>query len=139
MEQPGWAGVGEGKPVANAIMAGIPAKASPEEQQAAFKWFAFFNNAKNTAFWSMNTGYIAVRQSALNDPDFVAYSEQNPQSKIPLMQASHGSAPFQDPTGGKINDALKIAADKVQIENVPAEKALKEAKETAQKALDNLK
>ncbi|BBI35477.1 ABC transporter substrate-binding protein [Cohnella abietis] len=138
MEQPGWAGVGEGKPVANGIMAGIPAKASPEEQQAAFKWFAFFNNAKNTAFWSMNTGYIAVRQSALNDPDFAAYSEKNPQSKIPLMQAAHGSAPFQDPTGGKITDALKIAADKVQIEKIPAEKALKEAQETAQKALDKM-
>lgn len=41
MEQPGWAGVGEGKPVASAILAGIPAKASPEQQQAAFKWFSF--------------------------------------------------------------------------------------------------
>lgn len=87
----------------------------------------------------MNTGYIAVRQSALDDPDFVAYSEQNPQSKIPLMQAAHASAPFQDPTGGRINDALKIAADKVQIENLPAEEALKEAKAVAQKALDSMK
>ncbi|WHX47855.1 ABC transporter substrate-binding protein [Paenibacillus woosongensis] len=139
MEQPGWAGVGEGKPVASAILAGIPAKASPEQQQAAFKWFSFFNNSKNTAAWSMNTGYIAVRQSALDDPDFVAYSEQNPQSKIPLMQAAHASAPFQDPTGGRINDALKIAADKVQIENLPAEEALKEAKAVAQKALDSMK
>ncbi|GAA0137780.1 hypothetical protein YSY43_46210 [Paenibacillus sp. YSY-4.3] len=139
MEQPGWAGRGEGKPVASAIMAGIPAKASPEQQQAAFKWFSFFNNSKNTAAWSMNTGYIAVRESALDDPDFVAYSEQNPQSKIPLMQAAHASAPFQDPTGGKINDALKIAADKVQIENIPAEEALKEAKAAAQKALDSMK
>ncbi|WP_334075602.1 MULTISPECIES: ABC transporter substrate-binding protein [Paenibacillus] len=139
MEQPGWAGVGEGKPVASAIMAGIPAKASPEQQQAAFQWLTYFNNAKNTAYWSMNTGYIAVRQSALEDPDFVAYSEQNPHSKVPLMQAAHGSAPFQDPTGGKINDALKIAADKVQIENIPAEQALKEAKEAAQKALDSVK
>lgn len=139
MEQPGWAGVGEGKPIASAILAGIPAKASPEQQQAAFKWFSFFNNSKNTAAWSMNTGYIAVRQSALDDPDFVAYSEQNPQSKIPLMQAAHASAPFQDPTGGRINDALKIAADKVQIENIPAEEALKEAKAVAQKALDSMK
>lgn len=139
MEQPGWAGVGEGKPVAQAIMAGIPAKAGAAEQQAAMKWLAFFTNSENTASWSINTGYISVRQSALEDPAFVAFSESNPQIKVPLQQASHASAPFQDPTGGKINDALTIAADKVQIENIPAAEALKEAQETAQAALDKLK
>ncbi|AIQ32306.1 ABC transporter substrate-binding protein [Paenibacillus sp. FSL P4-0081] len=139
MEQPGWAGVGEGKPVAQAIMAGIPAKAVDAEQQAAMKWLAYFTNSENTAFWSINTGYISVRQSALEDPAFVTFSETNPQIKIPLQQASHASAPFQDPTGGKINDALTIAADKVQIENIPAAEALKEAQQTAQAALDKLK
>jgi multiple sugar transport system substrate-binding protein len=138
MEQPGWEGVGAGKPVAQAILAGIPAKASPEQQQAAMKWFSFFMKAENTAFWSMNTGYIAVRQSALDDPAFVAFSQKNPQSTIPLKQAAHASKPFQDPTGGKITDALKIAADKVQISNVPAAEALKEAKQTAQRELDKL-
>lgn len=138
MEQPGWEGIGEGKPVAEAIMAGIPAAASPEQQQAAMKWYAFFMNAENTAFWSMNTGYIAVRQSALDNPEFVAFSEQNPQATIPLKQATHASKPFQDPTGGKIQDALNIAADKVQISNVPAAEALKEAKETAQRELDRI-
>ncbi|NBD28148.1 extracellular solute-binding protein [Paenibacillus glycinis] len=138
MEQPGWEGVGAGKPVAQAILAGIPAKASPEQQQAALQWFAFFMKAENTAFWSMNTGYIAVRQSALDDPAFVEYSKANPQSTIPLKQAAHASKPFQDPTGGKITDALKIAADKLEISNEPAEKVLKEAKETAQRELDKL-
>ncbi|ULO10636.1 ABC transporter substrate-binding protein [Paenibacillus sp. 19GGS1-52] len=139
MEQPGWAGVGEGKPVAQAIMAGIPSKASDAEKQAAMKWLTYFTNSENTAFWSINTGYISVRQSALQDPAFVSFSESNPQIKIPLMQAAHGSEPFQDPTGGKINDALTIAADKVQIENIPAAEALKEAQATAQAALDKLK
>ena len=139
MEQPGWAGIGEGKPVAQALMAGILSKASDSEKQAAMKWLTYFTNAENTASWSINTGYISVRQSALQDPAFVSFSESNPQIKVPLMQASHGSAPFQDPTGGKINDALKIAADKVQIENIPAAQALKEAQETAQAALDKLK
>lgn len=139
MEQPGWAGAGEGKPVAGASMAGIPAQAGDAEKQAAMKWLTYFTSSENTAFWSINTGYISVRQSALQDPAFVAFSESNPQIKIPLQQAAHASAPFQDPTGGKINDALKIAADKVQIENIPAAEALKEAQQTAQAALDKLK
>ncbi|RXZ81294.1 extracellular solute-binding protein [Paenibacillaceae bacterium] len=139
MEQPGWEGVGEGKPVAQAIMAGIPAKASKEQQEAAFKWLTFFTNSENTALWSMDNGYIAVRQSALDDQAFKKFTEENPQSGVPLKQAAHGSEPFVDPTGGKIYDALKIAADKVQIENIPAADALKAAKETAQRELDKLK
>lgn len=136
MQQPGWEGVGEGKPVARAIMAGVPAKAKDEQKEAAFKWLSFFTGSENTASWSMNTGYIAVRLSAQDDPAFKAFSETNPQIKVPLQQASHGSKPFLDPTGGKISDALTVAADQVQIENISAEKALKQAKETAQRELD---
>ncbi|MFB5676381.1 ABC transporter substrate-binding protein [Paenibacillus terreus] len=135
--QPGWEGH-DPAPVASALQAGILAKASPEEQKAAYKWLTFFTKAENTAKWSMNTGYIAVRQSALEVPEFKEYSEQNPHSRQPLLQAQHASEPFIDPTGGKIMDALKVAADKVQISNMPAEQALKEAKETAQRALDQV-
>jgi len=139
MEQPGWEGIGPGKPVASAIMAGIPAKASPEQQQAAFKWFTFLLKTENAAFWSINTGYIAPRKSVMEDPDFKAYSESHPQILVPLQQATHASGPFIDPTGGKIYDTLNIAADRVQIENVPAAKALKEAQQNAQRELDKLK
>ncbi len=138
MQQPGWQGVGQGKPVANAIMAGIPAQASPEQQQAAFKWLTYFSKASNTAQWSMNTGYIAVRQSALQDAKFKAFSATHPQIEVPLKQASHASPPFQDPTGGKITDALKVAADQVQINNVPAAQALAEAQQKAQQELNRV-
>lgn len=133
--QPAWEGH-EARPVASALLAGIPAGASPGQQQAAYKWLTFFSKTENTAEWSINTGYIAVRNSALDDPAYKAFSEANPQIKVPLMQAGTASSPFIDPTGGKISDALSIAADKVQIENIPAEIALKEAKETAQRELD---
>ena len=39
---------------------------------------------------------------------------------------------------GKILDALTIAADKVELENIPAKEALDEAQKTAQEALDAL-
>ena len=48
----------------------------------------------------------------------------------------HASPDPVDPTGGKIFDALAIAADKVEIENIPARDALDEAARTAQAALD---
>ena len=86
----------------------------------------------------MNTGYIPVRLSAQEDPEYKDYLEKNPQAKVPLTQASHASPEFLDPTGGKITDALTKACDRVEIENVSAEKALKEAKAEAQKALDGV-
>ncbi|WP_274361726.1 ABC transporter substrate-binding protein [Paenibacillus thermotolerans] len=133
--QPAWEGF-ESKPSAGARGTVILADAPPEQQKAAMKWLAFLTSPENSAWWSMNTGYIAVRNSSLDDPAFKAYSEKNPHSKVPLESAKTASPSFVDPTGGKIFDALSIAADKVQIENVPAAEALKEAKETAQKALD---
>jgi multiple sugar transport system substrate-binding protein len=134
-EQPAWEGY-EAKPKAEAITLSIPAITSEEEKEAAFAWMKFFTNSKNTGEWSKTTGYIAVRKSASEDPDYKAYLEENPQANIPMKQASYGSPVFIDPTGGKILDALSKAADKVEIENVPAAEALKQAKKEAQKALD---
>ena len=135
--QPAWEGH-TARPVAGALLAGIPAGAPPEQQEAAYKWLTFFSKTENTAQWSIKTGYIPVRTSALEDAEYKKFSETNPQIKVPLMQAATASSPFIDPTGGKIIDALSIAADKVQIENIPAETALKEAKETAQRELDKI-
>jgi multiple sugar transport system substrate-binding protein len=57
---------------------------------------------------------------------------------VTLDQVLIASPAFVDPTGGEIDDALTIAADRVQIENVPAAEALAEAAEEAQAALDRL-
>lgn len=133
--QPGWGG-NEAAPHAGAMVAAIPALASKEEQEAAYKWITFFSSAEKTAEWSVNTGYIPVRKSAQEVPAYKEFAEANPQIKVPLVQAQHATPPFVDPTGGKIYDALTKAADKVEIEGTSAEEALKAAKEEAQRALE---
>lgn len=136
--QPAWNGT-TAKPHAGALMASIPAITSPEQQAAAFKWIKYFTSAEKTAEWSMNTGYIAVRKSARDVPAFKEFAATHPQILVPLKQAETATPPFVDPTGGKILEALKKAADRVELENVPAATALKQAKEEAQKALDAVK
>ncbi|TYR78190.1 ABC transporter substrate-binding protein [Priestia megaterium] len=135
--QPGWKNH-KAAPQAEAQMLVIPAKASSEQQEAAYKWMKYFTSAEVTADWSIKTGYIAVRQSATEVPTYKEFSQKNPQILVPLEQAQYATPGFIDPTGGKILDALSKAADKVEIENIPAEKALKEAKEEAQKSLDKV-
>ena len=111
--------------------------ASPEAKQGAFDFVNYLTNTEHTAQWSLKTGYIAVRLSAQQDPAYAAYAAENPQILIPLKQADEVSAPYVlDPTGNQIYDALDIACDLVEIENIDAQEALDEAAETAQKALD---
>ncbi|WP_456279549.1 ABC transporter substrate-binding protein [Bacillus sp. AK128] len=135
--QPGW----EGKPAAphaGAQVAVVPAVADKAQQEAAFKFLTFFTSAEKTAEWSINTGYIPVRISAQDVPAYKEFAAENPQIAVPLQQAQQATPPFIDPTGGKIFDALSKAADRVEIEGISAEEALKAAKEEAQRELDKV-
>ncbi len=138
MEQPGF-GSNPSAPTADALQFAMLENSSSPEKEGAYEFMKFFTSPESQAKWTMNTGYIAVRNSVQEVPEFMAYAEENPQVLVPLAQASHGSAPLYDPTGGKIIDALVIAADKVELENISAKEALDEAQITAQAALDNLK
>lgn len=138
MEQPGF-GDNASAPTADALQLVMLESSSDEEKQGVYDFMKFFTNAQNQAKWSMATGYVAVNNNTSEDPDFKAYVEENPQALVPLQQASHASIMPEDPTGGKILDALSIAADKVEIEGISAKEALDEAQKVAQAALDNVK
>ena len=133
--QPGF-GDHAPSPVADPITCAILSKASDEQKEAGFKWISYLTSVQGTAKFAMNTGYTPVRTTALEDEAFQAYLEENPQARVPLEQLEYAQRNFSDPTNGKIDQALKDAADMVEIENIPAEEALRIAKETAQKALD---
>ncbi|AET70843.1 ABC-type sugar transport system, periplasmic component [Desulfosporosinus orientis DSM 765] len=135
--QPGWEGHGPAPQAFSQALA-IPAITSPEQKEAAFEWIKFFTGTENSADWSMKTGYIGVRKSSMESQAFKDYSAKNPQALVPFEQAMVSSPEFIDPTGGKILDALKKAADKVEIENVPAATALQQAQKEAQEALDKV-
>lgn len=138
MEQPGF-GDNASAPSAEAKELVMMNSSSDEEKQGAYEFMKFFTTPENQAKWSMSTGYVAVRKSTQDVKEFKDYTDKNPQALVPLQQASHGSILPTDPTGGKIYDALKVAADKVEIEGVDAQKALDEAQKTAQAALDAVK
>ena len=135
MEQPGF-GENPPAPVARVLQLVMVETGKAETKQGVYEFMKFFARPANQARWSMATGYIPVRASTLEDEGYKAYTQENPQALVPLSQAMHASPMPIDPTGGKIFDALEIAADKVEIENVPVREALDEACRTAQKALD---
>lgn len=137
-EQPAFKAGQQAKPIAEARMLVIPKDVTDEEKQGAYEFIKYFTSAKVSAQWSIASGYISVNKGSVATPEFVEYVKQNPQAAVPAMQATHASKVFIDPTDGKILDALKIAADKVEIENVSAKEALDEAQKTAQEAIDSV-
>ena len=138
-EQPAFKAGKESKPIAEARLLAIPKDVSDEEKQGAYEFIKYFTSAKVSAEWSIASGYISVNKESASIPEFVEYVKKNPQAAVPTAQAAHATKVFIDPTGVKISDALKIAADKVEIENVSAKEALDEAQKTAQEALDEVK
>lgn len=137
MEQPGW-GENPSYPTAEVLQNVMLEGSTDEEKEGVYEFMKFFTTPENQAKWSMETGYVSTRQSTQEVEEFKAYTEENPQALVPLQQATHASILPEDPTGGKIYDALSIACDQVEIENIPAKEALDEAQKTAQAALDEV-
>jgi multiple sugar transport system substrate-binding protein len=133
--QPGYGGQPP-MPYAECLTMAIMNGAEEAQKKAAFRWMSYFTSAAVTAEFSMRTGYIPVRLSCMDDPDYIAHTTLNPQALVPFRQAEFSRKTFLDFTGGKIDTAIEDACDLVQIENVSAAAALEEAQRIAQAALD---
>lgn len=138
-EQPAFKPGKQAKPIAEARLLAIPSGVSDEEKQGAYEFIKYFTSAKVSAEWAIVSGYISVNKASASTPEFMEHVKKNPQAAVPAAQATHATKVFIDPTDGKIIDALKNAADKVEIENVPAKTALDEAQKIAQEALGSIK
>lgn len=136
MEQPAWDEDSASAPMAEALTLNVLEGSSEEEKQGAFDFIKYFTNPESQAAWTMGTGYVAVNTKVNDNTEYQAYVAENPQAAVPFSQASHGSVYPYDPTNGAVIDALRIAADKVEIDGVSAKEALDEAQKTAQAALD---
>jgi multiple sugar transport system substrate-binding protein len=53
-------------------------KSTPAQQQAAWLFLKFITKPAQTAYWSMHTGYMPVRRSALKIPIMASYYKQYP-------------------------------------------------------------
>lgn len=136
MEQPAWSSSTKSAPTATALTMSIVNSSSDKEKQGAYEFLRYFMSVDSQVTWNTSVGYVAVNKQILDDADYKEYLESHPQAAVPFSQAEHASLYPVDPTNGQVYDALKIAADKVEIDNIPAKEALDEAQKTAQDALD---
>lgn len=136
MEQPAWSSSTKSQPTATALTMSVLNASSDDEKQGAYEFMRYFMFVDSQVTWNTSVGYVAVNKQIMEDETYKKFLEDHPQAAVPFNQADHASLYPVDPTNGQVYDALKIAADKVEIDNVSAKEALDEAQKTAQAALD---
>ncbi|MGE5574235.1 MAG: ABC transporter substrate-binding protein [Bacteroidota bacterium] len=87
------------------------ASASPEEQQAAWKFMKWLTNATQTAHWAIETGYIPVRRSALHLQAMKDWMAANPRNAASLNALQYA---VTDPNIAEWQDIREIISQAVE-------------------------
>jgi len=59
--------------------------ADQAQKEAGWKFMKFLTSQKVTTFWSMKTGYLPVRKSALETPEWKTFTRLEPKAAIPVQ------------------------------------------------------
>ncbi len=112
---------------------------SKERQQKAWEFIKFATTAERAAQWSIDTGYVVTRKSALELPQMKAYYENLPQAKVAYEQIPISKPELTSYDSTKmwriLNDAIQAA---ITGEKTPAQ-ALKDAQKEADDTLKKFK
>lgn len=92
---------------------------SEERQQAAFEFIKWISEPTRAAEWSINTGYIATRQSSYETDLLKEYVESFPQAKVAMEQLQYAEKEISVYEQGKIqkiiHDALQVAINGADV------------------------
>lgn len=123
-------------PVTYAIGLVVPRNVDQEDKEAASRWIEYLMSPEVSAKWVKLSGYFPGNIKAYETQLFKDYAQSNERINVSRNQLSYTSPPYHDPTGGKINEAIMEAAQRLINDNISAETVLKEAKAKAQRELD---
>ncbi|KQX45730.1 ABC transporter substrate-binding protein [Paenibacillus sp. Root444D2] len=113
------------------IFKGIPEK----NKIAAWKFMKFMTEPERAAQWSIDTGYVAVRQSAYQTEKMKAYTKEFPAALVAKDQLQYGASELATHNSGKVAKALNDAIQRALTSEVDPATVLKQAQEEADKAL----
>ncbi|EKN71006.1 extracellular solute-binding protein [Neobacillus bataviensis LMG 21833] len=111
---------------------------SAEDQQklAAWEFMKFLSSKEQTIFWAKNTGYVPVRESALNDPEWKKHIEENPNYAAAEEQFDAGYY-FPHLNGAfAMKSAYSTEIQAVLVGKKSVDQGIKDAAKNSQDALD---
>jgi multiple sugar transport system substrate-binding protein len=111
---------------------------SKAKQEAAFKLVKFLTSRSVTAYWSVKTGYLPVRLSAIKSKDYQEYLDRHPNRLVAIEELKYGKVQPKVAAWESIRGILDDCMfDAVTLRKTPKD-ALKEAVTKANELLANI-
>ncbi|MBV1700313.1 MAG: ABC transporter substrate-binding protein [Hyphomicrobiales bacterium] len=110
-------------------------KATPEQQEAAFKFVQFLTTPERAADWGIATGYVATRPDAWETPKMKAYVASFPAAAVARDQLKDSVAELSTHDNERVTQGLNDALQAVLTGAKPADVALKQAQANAVRLL----
>lgn len=115
---------------------GLFSSASEEEQAGYVAYMEFLLQTENTAEWAMETGYLPVRESALENTDYVAFLEENPEYAAASEMLSYGMSSPTFIGYGEFRNNMIDAMDEIALTETEPQEALDNLQEQTESILE---
>ena len=113
----------------------ISKKATPEQQQAAFRFIKWITSPERAAQWGIDTGYVAVRPDAWETPAMKAYVAGFPAAAVARDQLEFAVAELSTHENQRVTKALNDGLQAALNGTKPPEQAMKDAQAEAERIL----
>ena len=110
-------------------------KSSPEKQQAAWDFINWLTQTKQSAYWSVQTNYLPVRKSALNEQSLKDYIAKTPRFQVALDMIPTGAPGISVAGWADARTYLQDAVTAAVAQTADPKQALDEAAAKADQAL----
>ncbi len=114
-----------------AIMSQAPAAA----KKAAWEFMEWMTAPAQTEYWSMNTGYMPVLQSAITSSTMQTYYQQHPNAYVPVQELKYAEQAPPTPLYLELQHYEQNAVDDVLVKHESVMQALKTNVQKANQAI----
>ena len=114
-------------------------KATPVQQEAAFKFAKWLTQPERAAKWSMDTGYVAVSEAAYNTDTLRKYGRDFPPALVARDQLPHALAEFSTHDNQRVTKALNDGLQAALTGTKTPAQAMKDAQAEADRVLRSYK
>ena len=134
--QPAWQAGQLSCPGVRACLFNVFASAEGTHLEAAKAFVRYATDASAQIKWATGTGFVPSSTDIIKDDHYVNWLSRHPNADIPMRQCMNAVMYPEDPTGGEVKQIMVRAADRILIENIPAEQVLEDAQRDIQRLLD---
>jgi sn-glycerol 3-phosphate transport system substrate-binding protein len=114
-------------------------KATPAQQEAAFKFAKWMTQPERAAKWSMDTGYVAISEAAYSTAALKKYGADFPPALVARDQLPFAAAEFSTHDNQRVTKALNDGLQAALTGTKTAAQAMKDAQAEADRLLRSYK